>query len=217
MYCSLVYQLICLPLLWSQQSLNPCEGHPPSNCLTGHAASQHWLCLDSCLEAPNLPSLLGWSQTEVRWLWATCPYSPPQFVRARLGKGQRVSTFLWRHGRVQDYEWAKLEKSTWLYFESSFLIMKSVSQKRCACVERSCCYSVLSCESKLWPSQVNCIYIGKQHMFLIKSSVNDTEHCSPAGTPFLDFLSWIPMWTYNTYISQSESNLHSFTFPQYSY
>ena len=55
----------------------------------------------------------------------------------------------------------------------------------------------LRCESKLWPSQVSCIYIGKQHMFLTKSSVNNTVHCSPAGTQFLNLLSLIPMWTYD--------------------
>lgn len=81
------------------------------------------------------PPLLGWGQTEVWWLWATCLFSPPPFVRVCLGEGRRVSTFLWRHRRMCELvcAWAKLEQSTWLYFELSYLIIKSISKKR-ACV-----------------------------------------------------------------------------------
>lgn len=55
-HCLLIYPLIWSLPLWSQQSLNPCEGHP----LDDLPRSQPVLAWPSaCLEALNLLSLLG--------------------------------------------------------------------------------------------------------------------------------------------------------------
>ena len=102
---------------------------------------------NACLGAPNPSSCWDEAKQGCDGCGQLAPiplHRLSERVSERVEECQHFCDGIWECKTVCELvcAWAKLEKSTWLYFESSYLIIMMISQNMSMCIGRSFCYSV---------------------------------------------------------------------------